>query len=252
MTADPPAPAHAPPAVDPAAAIAVLRQSLVAVVSTEALTWLDAEIERQRAGLDERRLGIALGRAGRKFGRRDLALPPEVLAAAQGLRSGWQPQFWATDETARVALLLATHHGDDHAFAVRLDKLCATAEVTEHISYLKGLALFPAGKALLERAREGVRSSITPVFAAVACRNPYPFDYFDAAAWNQMVVKCVFVGESLDTITGLHERRNPELIQMLRDLAAERQAAGRPLPTSVHDFITGRFAGPGRFTLAAP
>jgi hypothetical protein len=36
---------------------------------------------------------------------------------------------------------------------------------------------------------------------------------------------------------GLHERRNPELTAMLRDLVAERQAAARPLPQEVHRFI---------------
>ena len=166
-------------------------------------------------------------------------MPPEELAAAQGLRDAWQPQFWAADEAARVALLLATHHGDDRGFAARLERLCVTAEITEHVSYMKGLAVFPAGEALLGRAREGVRSSIAPLFEAVACRNPYPRDHFDTDAWNQMVVKCVFGGTPLATVVGLHERRNADLLVMLRDLVTERHAAGRPLPKDVHDFIAG-------------
>jgi hypothetical protein len=52
-------------------------------------------------------------------------------------------------------------------------------------------------------------------------------------------VKCVFVGAPIDTIVGLHERRNPELIRMLEDFAAERHAAGRPLPGSVHAYLGG-------------
>jgi len=239
MTAHPTALSRPQPAMDPGATSAFLRQLLVTTVPADALAWIDAEIAQQLGGLDERRLGIALGVARRKLGRHDIAVSQHFLAGAQDLRQGWQPQFWATDEIARAALLLATYHDDDRAFADRLDKLCATAEVTEHISYLKGLAIFPAGELFYKRAREGVRSSITPLFAAVACHNPYPFNFFDSAAWNQMVVKCVFVGEPLDAIVGLHERRNPELIQMLRDFAAERHSAGRPLPKSVLDFITG-------------
>jgi hypothetical protein len=53
-----------------------------------------------------------------------------------------------------------------------------------------------------------------------------------------MVVKCVFVGEPIETIVGLNERRNPELIRMLQDFVAERNAAGRPL-VSVHAFLAG-------------
>jgi hypothetical protein len=214
----------------PAATIELLRRWLARSLTPEATAWLDAEIDRQRAGLDERRLGLTLGLVGRRVGRTDLSLIPDDVAAAQRHRAHWQPEHWASDEAARVALLLASHHDDDHNFAARVDRLCTTAEVTEHVAYLKGFAVFPAATQLHGRAREGVRSSIGPIFEAIACRNPYPFDHFDEAAWNQMVVKCVFTGVSIETIVGLRERRNPELIQMLRDFVAERHAAGRPLP----------------------
>jgi hypothetical protein len=82
-----------------------------------------------------------------------------------------------------------------------------------------------------------VRASMRPPFEAIACHNPYPFDYFDEPAWNQMVVKCVFTGAAIEAIVGLQERRNPDLVQMLRDFAVERRAAGRPLPNEVHDYI---------------
>lgn len=225
--------------VDTAATIALLRRWLARVIAADVSAWLDAEIARQQAGPDERKLAIALGLAGRKLRRVALDLPPEELAAAQALRDAWQPQSWAADEAARVALLLASHHGDDRGFAARLERLCVTAEITEHVSYMKGLAVFPAGRELVGRAREGVRSSIAPLFEAIACRNPYPRDHFDDDAWNQMVVKCVFGGTPLATVVGLHARRNDDLLVMLRDLVAERHAAGRPLPAEVHDFIAG-------------
>ena len=219
------------------ATIALLRLWLARALATDAMQWLDGEIARQRAGVDERRLGIALGLAGRKLGRQEFTLAISDIAAAQQLRPGWQPQMWSAVEAARVALWLATHSGDDAAFAARVDKLAATAEVTELVACLKGFAVFPAAAALYERAREGARSSIGTVFEAIACANPYPFDYFDQPAWNQLVVKCVFVGASLETIVGLHARRNLELVQMLRDFVAERDAAGRPLPDAVRAYI---------------
>jgi hypothetical protein len=215
----------------------LLSGALARQLAPAARDWLNAEIDRQCAAPDERRLAIALGLAGRKIGRTQLALSDEDVATAWRLRAGWQPELWAVDEAARVLILIASHRGDDGSFATRVDRLCVTAEVSEYIAYLKGFAIFPAPKLLHERAREGVRSSITPVLTAIACRNPYPFDHFDEAAWNQMVVKCVFTGTPIDEIYGLHERRNGELIQMLRDLVAERHAAGRPLPDSVHAYV---------------
>ncbi len=221
----------------PDATIAVLRSWLTRALPADAMQWLDGEIARQRAGADERRLGIALGFAGRKLGREQLNLGADDIAAAQQSHPCWQPQTWSAVETARVALWLATYNGDDAAFAARVDKLAATAEVTELVACLKGFAVFPAPVALYARAREGARSSIGAVFEAIACNNPYPLDHFDEAAWNQLVVKCVFVGAPIETIVGLTERRNLELLEMLRDLVAERTAAGRALPNAVHEYV---------------
>ena len=225
------------PAADPTAVLDILRRSLSRTVPSPALNWINGEIERQRAGLDERRLGIALGMTASKVGRADLSLSPEDMESAPQVRAGWQPQWWAADEAARVAILLSSYRDDPSTFAARVERLCATAEVAEYVAYLKGFAVFPAGVELYGRAREGVRSSIGPVFCAIACRNPYPVDYFDEEAWNQMVVKCVFTGAPIEAIVGLNQRRNPEVIQMMRDLVAERHAAGRPLPDAVHRFI---------------
>jgi hypothetical protein len=228
---------HHDTAPDPAEVIRLLRKWLQQRVTAEAIQWFDAEIEGFRAEVDERRLPITLGLVRRKVGRKELALDASDIAVAGELRSRWLPQWWGTDEAARVAILLASLQGDDHAFAVRVERLCTTAEITEHVGILKGFAVFPAPKLLCDRAREGVRSSMQPIFEAIACLNPYPFDYFDEAAWNQMVVKCVFVGAPIDAISGLMERRNPELIRMLDDLVSERRSAGRPVSQSVLDFI---------------
>lgn len=222
---------------DPTAVIGFLRKWLQHSVTADAIHWLDAEIEGFRTKVDERRLPISLGLVRRKVGRKELALDAGDVAAAGQLRSGWLPQWWSTDEAARVAILLTSYQGDDQAFATRVERLCTTAEITEHVAILKGFAVFPAPMLLCDRAREGVRSSMQPVFEAIACLNPYPFDYFDEAAWNQMVVKCVFVGAPIDAISGLLDRRNPELIRMLADLVAERRSASRPVSQSVLDYI---------------
>ncbi|SRR5216684_4009605 len=227
------------PRVDAAASapIDLLRRWLACMLPAEATRWLDAEIDRQRDAVDERRLGMAIGLVGRRIGRADLSLSGDDLVVARTLRSRWRPDTWGTDEAARVALVLATWKGEEDAFAARVDRLCVTGELTEHVAFLKGFAVLPAPERLHARAREAVRSSVQPVFEAVACHNPYPADHFDEAAYNQMVVKCVFSGVPIETIVGLDERRNDDLMRMLRDLLSERRAAGRAVPDAVHRFI---------------
>src|SRR5262249_48170778 len=105
---------------DPAEVLALLRRWLARTSAAAALPWLEAEIERQRSDVDERKLLIALGIAGRKVGRADLVLTEIDRQDAAALRRGWQPAFWSADEAARAALLLATWSGGNPAFAGRV------------------------------------------------------------------------------------------------------------------------------------
>ena len=168
----------------------------------------------------------------------------EIFPRAMALRPGLDPSEWIIDQAARIAFMVASYAKDDVAFAAAFDGFCATAGLNELIALCRGLPVYP-GAALLEpRAREAVRSGMKPVFEAVAHRNPYPVECFAEDAWNQMVVKCVFSGLPIETVVGLHARRNGDLVGMLRDLVSERHAAGRALPDAVHRFIDGTLTAP--------
>jgi hypothetical protein len=209
--------------------IAVLGGWLRQALDVERAAWFDLTLDALRAGAGERDLARALGFAPRKLGKADLAFTPEDLARAKRLRAGFDPAGLTIDQAARIAFLLAAAEADEQGFPRRLAELYRTAELAESIACLRGLPLFPGPFALLPVAAEGVRSAVKPIFEAVAQRNPYPSEVFDLTAWNQMVLKALFIGSALASIVGLAERANSELAQVLLDYANERWAALRPV-----------------------
>ena len=191
--------------------------------------WFRGAINDIVHASSDRALGVAIGLAPRRLGKADLALTPDDKQRAAALRRGFELSDWSVDQIARVAFMIASHDGNDAAFAARFDNFCSSAALNELIALCRGLPLYP-GAALIEpRAREAVRSGMKPVFEAVAHNNPYPGEVFGEDAWNHMVVKALFIGSSLWPIQGLDDRANPHLARMLVDLALERWAAGRPV-----------------------
>lgn len=206
----------------------LLQTWLSARLDDTARAWLASRIEEVRTADGDARLNLAIGLAPRTLGKADLNLGADELAAADAARPGWWPGDWSIDQAARLLLLLHSP-GDDAQFAERLEQLCITSDVGESVTWYRGLPLYPAPERHRARAAEGVRSNIKAVFQAVAHHNPYAREQLDDGAWNQMVLKALFVGAALDPIVGLDARANPALREMLVDYAHERWAASRSI-----------------------
>jgi hypothetical protein len=208
--------------------VQALEQWLVARLPGDEAEWLKSSAQWLRDGGVDKDLYISVSLVPRKIGKADLALSAAELGQATAVRPGWDPRDWSLDQTARIYLLLAAA-GDGATFSRRLDQLCATADVGELVAFYRGLPLYPDQPRHVLRAAEGVRTNMKAVFQAVAHRNPYPSEQLAEPAWNQMVLKALFIGVILDPIIGLDRRANPALARMLCDYAHERWAAGRPV-----------------------
>ncbi|MFQ6018072.1 MAG: EboA domain-containing protein [Kiloniellaceae bacterium] len=210
----------------------LLREWIFRQLQAASAGWLREKVEQLSEAARDRDLYLAISLVPSKIGKEDLRLEASDLAAAEGARSGWRPGGWSVDQAARLILLLSAK-GSDAQFAERLEQLCTTADVGELITFYRGLPLYPAQERYVARASEGARTNMKAVFEAVAHHNPYPAEQFGEAAWNQMVLKALFVGSTLNPIQRIDERRNPDQMRMLCDYAHERWAAGRDVSPEI-------------------
>ncbi len=203
------------------------------------LSWLDRRLDSAASawvrdqcvaiagGAPDRIFQLAFGMAVRKAGAAPLAPTVAEQAEAFAVHPGWDLRDWTIDQAARAALLLALPPSPASTKSVLA--LFQTADLGEHVALVRALFLLPGNESLLHIAREGIRSNMGDVFFAVSQRNPYPSERFDDIAWNQMIVKCLFVERPLLGVSGLDVRANADLARMISDLARERWAAGRDI-----------------------
>jgi hypothetical protein len=140
---------------------------------------------------------------------------------------------WGADEVARVALLVRAYPRIVPA------ELWAHGDNRERQAVLKALPRLPDPAQFAALAIEACRTNVLTVFEAIACENPYPAEHFPELHYNQMVLKAAFNGVALARIVGLGVRRNHELSRMAADFAAERRAAGRPVPEDLRLITEG-------------
>lgn len=189
----------------------ITRAELLPHLGPESAAWLDAALDTARSEAD--------------------AVAPRAVPA-------WESRFAAagrncgapaTAEAARVLLLHTAR--PDAATVGRLYERGSAAERRAVLLALPHLPLTAAeGVPLLEDA---LRTNDTRLVAAAV--GPYAAAHLDARIWRHAVLKCLFVGVPLAVVAGLANRArgDRELARMLTDFAAERAAAGRPVPTDL-------------------
>jgi len=192
---------------------------------------------------DKRGLFLAFGMVPRKVGKTDLALTDTELFAADQARPGWNAKGWTVDQAVRTLFVLSFPYQDASLFVATLDQLFGTGEVGELVALYQALPLLPHPSAHVLRAAEGIRTNIPAIFRAVAHQNPYPSEQFSEDQWNQMILKCQFIGVPMSPVMGLDKRANARLALMVTDFIHERQAAKRPVPPELWRCV-GRFADP--------
>ncbi|MFD5354755.1 EboA domain-containing protein [Streptomyces sp. NPDC058657] len=133
--------------------------------------------------------------------------------------------------SARVLLLHAAHADLDTVR--RLYSGGSAAERRAVLLALPHLDRLRDGSAL-PLVEDALRTHDTRLLTAAV--GPYAAAHLPPHAWRHAVLKCLFTGVPVASVASLagRSRGDTELARMLTDYAAERTAAGRPVPADLH------------------
>ena len=169
----------------------------------------------------------------------------ELLTISAGVKRSVPDQSFNGDDE-----LVARFAHFDFAETIRLLLLVQVAQTCPDIAYLvksyyqfgdqsektallKGLNFIdPNGQALATAIKAG-RCNATVEFSALALQNPYPAEFFPELNFNQMVLKALFMGLDISSVTNLNTRQNAELSNMCFAYVIEQALADRTPPASI-------------------
>ncbi|MGC4998202.1 EboA domain-containing protein [Streptomyces sp. DT195] len=170
----------------------------------------------------------------------DRALTEATHPGPHGTSPAWESRLAeagrrcgsAHADTARVLILHAAR--PTPADLARVYHRGTAAERRAVLHALPGLVPGPDGLPLVEDA---LRTNDTRLLAAAV--GPYTARHLEPHLWRHAILKCLFTGVPVVRVAQLAERArgDAELARMLADFAAERTAAGRPVPEDLHHVL---------------
>lgn len=198
--------------------------------------WLQKQLAKLTPDLEDRDFYLAYSACPR-------FIPPDVIELNEAERATLEktyPNFsateWTLDQLARILLLTALPTDRNVAL---IDNLAGTADYRELIALYKGLYWLDNAADFVPRAREGLRTNMVGVFDAIALANPFPFEYLPEDAWNQMVLKAMFMERPMYRVYRIEERKNATLARIFLDYAEERWSAHRTVSPELWRFVSG-------------
>lgn len=203
------------------AAPQVAERAMAALRAAAEPPWLGEA--RARVAEEPAAVRVLFPAVGREVGR----APLRPKRDPQGLVHG------TVDDAARASLLAALK--DSAEGDAELTDLYRYGDDAEKRGVLRGLTPGTDPDVGLPIVRDALRTNDTRLVAAAL--GPFAAAHLDQHAWRHGVLKCLFTGIPLRAVAGLDGRVDDELLRMVADYAAEREAAGRPVPADATDLL---------------
>ncbi|RZU36619.1 hypothetical protein EV284_4113 [Streptomyces sp. BK022] len=194
---------HSAPSTPATADTTPLPSDLGSRLTPRARAWLDQALSEAAQGITPT-TELRLAEAARRCG------PPHA-------------------DTARVLILQAAH-----PTLAELARVYHRGTAEERRAVLHALPRLVPGPEALPLVEDALRTNDTRLLTAAL--GPYAARHLSAHLWRHAILKCLFTGVPVAGAAQLAARAHGdgELARMLADFAAERTAAGRPVPEDLH------------------
>ena len=149
---------------------------------------------------------------------------------------GFGKSTWNKQELVRVVLMIALDTSENKRI---LNSFYESAEMQELVAFFKGLYLLENAEEFTLSVEEGIRTNMVNVFDSFTAGNPFANTYLEEWAWNQLVLKALFLDRPLFTIHDIDKRKNQSLADMLQDYVNERWSASREVSPEIWRMIEG-------------
>lgn len=140
---------------------------------------------------------------------------------------------WTATDAARILLLAEIISSKDISADQLFQLSYRYGDGGERASLIKGLALMQLSSDSTNFVIDVARTNSLELFSALVHKNPWPTIFFPEPAFNQLVLKSLFMGFNLVNVEGLRSARNPDLGRMTADYVQERIDAVREIPGSI-------------------
>ncbi|MFT5998448.1 MAG: hypothetical protein ACI81P_000901 [Neolewinella sp.] len=214
----------------------MLNICLDVLLTEKSQNWFSEKVRQISEGAKDSQFYLAFSSVPRRTSKGELSLNEEQLRKLRAIQPAFNPSTWTIDELCRVTLMTCLPSDSNQAI---LEKLFNTADMRESVALYKGLSFLKNAEDFKLRAIDGLRTNITPVFDAIAMDNPFASNYFEEPAWNQMVLKAIFMERPIYRIYGVDQGRNKTLALILQDYAHERWSAHRSVSPELWRNVSG-------------
>ncbi|NND32776.1 MAG: EboA domain-containing protein [Saprospiraceae bacterium] len=183
-----------------------------------------------------RKFFINFGLVGRRIPRRPIQWKEELERQLRGINPPFDSASWTLDDLCRLTVMLSLDPSKNREV---ISTLLSAADMREQVVIYKSLPFLSNAEEFVWLAIDGIRTNMVDVFDAIALYNIYPYRYFSEDAWNQMVLKAIFMERPIYQIARIDDRKNQKLVDILYDFSHERWSASRSVTPELWRLVSG-------------